>query len=155
MSELITSLAEVELQDYSGCYTSCLILTQNNQLMLQQRAHDWHAFPGFISTFGGKIELGEKPIQAIVRELQEEVGAIVFAEELVPLGAYTEKVTSYQDTIFGYFWHDRGSKIIGCFEGKAVYFRTEKDVLSNSLMMDDVSWLLGLCKQKNLLPHSF
>jgi 8-oxo-dGTP pyrophosphatase MutT (NUDIX family) len=38
---------------------------------------------------GGKIEPGETPAAAAVRELREEVGAALAAESLVPLGDWT------------------------------------------------------------------
>jgi len=45
--------------------------------LLQKRGPDFESFPHKISTFGGKIEAGEIPEEALIRELKEELGAEV------------------------------------------------------------------------------
>lgn len=43
-------------------------------LLLTERAHDMRSHPGQVSFPGGKIDPGETPVQAAVREAQEEIG---------------------------------------------------------------------------------
>ncbi len=40
-------------------------------LSQQSGSSKWHKFPGFLSTFGRGIEVGESHMQALVRELKE------------------------------------------------------------------------------------
>ncbi len=47
----------------------------NREIVLQLRDNSLHIpYPNCIGTFGGQIETGESPEQAIVREIQEELG---------------------------------------------------------------------------------
>ena len=46
---------------------------------------------------GGKIETGESPAQAAVRELREEVGADLDPASLVPLGEWTAPAANEPD----------------------------------------------------------
>lgn len=45
-------------------------LTQENLMMIRKNRPDWMA--GRLNGIGGKIEIGETPIQAMIRECQEE-----------------------------------------------------------------------------------
>ncbi len=49
----------------------CIILTKNNTLYLQMRPRNPEEI-GKISLFGGHVEEGETPLQAVIREIQEE-----------------------------------------------------------------------------------
>ncbi|MBR0404119.1 MAG: (deoxy)nucleoside triphosphate pyrophosphohydrolase [Eggerthellaceae bacterium] len=57
------------------------IIKQHDRILATQRGHGDHAggweFPG------GKIELGETPEQAIVREIREELEATISVDQLV------------------------------------------------------------------------
>lgn len=51
------------------------VITQGQQHLLQLRDDlDWILYPGQWGLFGGHIEPGETPRQALQRELQEEIG---------------------------------------------------------------------------------
>jgi|SaaInlStandDraft_6_1057023.scaffolds.fasta_scaffold130947_1 8-oxo-dGTP diphosphatase len=41
-------------------FTGCLVVTADNKILLQQRPDNWWTHPGCLSTFGGKIEEGER-----------------------------------------------------------------------------------------------
>jgi len=41
-------------------------------------------YPGYWTLFGGGVEAGETPVNAAIRELNEETGLIVMAENLLP-----------------------------------------------------------------------
>ena len=148
----IVNLAKINRKTFEKRYVGCLVLTQDNMILLQQRGSSkWHKFPGFLSTFGGGIEIGESPMQALVRELKEELGANVLAAEVVHLGAYTEAATNYSDLVYGYFWHDRLGTITGCYEDEARYYKNCAHVLTHPKVMDDVKWQLQECQNRGLL----
>jgi len=131
-------------------FSGCLILTHDNRILLQKRGENWSSFPGCLSAFGGQIEGNEAPIDAMIRELHEELGAQVNAEELVLLGAITEFITEHQEVVHEFFWHDKHNTITGCYEGEAEHFDSIGSLLSTAKLMDDVVWMAVLSKQLSL-----
>jgi 8-oxo-dGTP diphosphatase len=99
---------------------SCLVLNKDGKIVLQLRDNDCPTFPGRLATFGGGIEQGESPMQALVRELKEELGAGVKIRNVIYLGTLTEAETNHSDLIYLYYWHDKLGSITGCYEGKAI-----------------------------------
>ena len=132
-------------------FTSCLILTHNNRLLLQQRNHQFQDHPNTLSAFGGKIERGESPIEAILRELQEELGATPRPKELTPLGTITEALSAHTEPVHTYFWHDQHNLINGCYEGQPCYFHSPVEILVQQKWVDDVIWLLSEAQKKQLI----
>ncbi len=132
-------------------YTSCIILTSDKNIMLQKRPATWSTFPNHLCTFGGSIHREETPLQTIIRELAEEVGASAHPNELIFLDAYTEEITQHKEIIFGYFWHDKKSTITGCYKGQAHYIKHLYELNEHPLVVDDVSWLIGQCFKRKLI----
>lgn len=68
----------------------CWIIQESHPVFwFQQRAHMKKDFPDcFDLPCGGHVDTGETPIQAILRELQEEIGLHVTENDLISLGAY-------------------------------------------------------------------
>lgn len=151
MRELIrpVDIQTADTAQYRCVGSGAIILTHDNKFLLQQRGNDWHSFAGRLSTFGGRAEMHETPLQTISRELNEELGAVV--TDAIFLGAYTEKATDYTELCHGFFWHDRRRTITGCYEGEPAYFDTVDDILKEPNLMDDVPWLLGICRDRGLL----
>lgn len=129
----------------------CLVLSQHGQIVLQQRDEDCHSFPGCLATFGGGIENGETPMQALIRELKEELGAEVKAPDVVSLGVLTEKETNHDVLVHVYFWQDKSGSITGCYEGEAKYYNDPVIAEAHPKVMNDVLWLLHECKKRKLL----
>lgn len=79
MTELIrvVNLMQVNESSFKRRYVGCLVLTHDHKILLQQRPDNWRTHPGCLSTFGGEIDLGETPMEALVRELHEELEARV------------------------------------------------------------------------------
>ena len=145
-------LTKISAADFKQRFVGCIVLTHDNKIILQQRGDDFITFPGYLSSFGGCIEKNESPIQALVRELNEELGAIVHEPDVICLGAVTEAFTNHQELVYEYFWHDAHRTITGCYEGEAKYFDTVKSVFDDpSQIMDDVRWALKACQAKRLL----
>lgn len=139
---------------YQHAGVGCLVLSGNKKIVLQLRDHDAPTFPGRLATFGGGIEQNETPMAALVRELKEELGAIVNPREVVAIAIISEPETNYRDVEYLYFWHDARNTITGCYEGKAKYFNTIADIDTHPNVMTDVRWLLEECQKRKLLPNN-
>ncbi|MBN1684197.1 MAG: NUDIX hydrolase [Gammaproteobacteria bacterium] len=148
----LLDLSQINLSDFKRRSVGCIVLTKDHQILLQHRPNNWRTFPGCLATFGGQIEQGETPIQALVRELKEELGAQVNPKDLIPLGAITEAITNYTELIYAYFWHDKSGTITGCYEAEARYYDSVKEALSHPKIMDDVRWMLRECQKRQLIP---
>jgi 8-oxo-dGTP diphosphatase len=140
----------IYLKLFKRQYVGCIILTQDLKILLQLRTVD-KSFPGAVSTFGGKIESGEEPMAALIRELDEELGAKVNEAEVVFLGIITEAITNYTELLHVYFWHDRLGTITGCYEGNPLYFADLASIKNNQQVMDYVHWQLKECILRGLL----
>ena len=143
---------EVNKNTYKFYGVDCIVLTKDHKIILQKRGDNWTRFGGYLSSFGGQIEKDETPMQALIRELNEELGAEVKELDVVSLGAVTEEVTGYTELIHVYFWHDKDGTITGCYEGEVRYFDSVEEVLnSHPKIMDDTRWALNECLARGLL----
>lgn len=147
----IVDLTKVRAASFAHCAAGCLVLTQDNQILLQHRPDNWRRFPGCLATFGGGIEDDESPMEALVRELHEELGAIVHPADVISLGAVTEAITGYGDLIYEYFWHDKAGTITGCYECEPRFYDSIDEALAHPKIMDDVRWLLDICRSRGLV----
>jgi 8-oxo-dGTP diphosphatase len=132
-------------------YAGCLVLTHDNKILLQQRDDDCLRYPGCLATFGGELEGNESAMQALVRELKEELGATVNLDAVIALGALTE--INSNELVYVYFWHDKAGTITGCYEGTAVTYSDSNTPLHHPKIMPDVCWLLTECQQRGLLNY--
>lgn len=156
MRKLLDAVKKVDINHPENAallkkFTGCIIITHDNQILLQERPLNWRTFPGMIATFGGKIDGTETPIEALVRELNEELGAIAHSNDVVELGALTEAVTDHKELAFLYYWHDKENTITGCYECDPIYFRDADAALNHPKLTDDVIWALEECKRRGLL----
>jgi len=136
--------------DYKRQFVGCLVITKDNKIHLQQRGEDWKSFPGYLCEFGGRIEAGELPMQALIRELNEELGAIVKEIDVISLGAVTEQSSNYADLIHVYCWRDKQGTITGCYEGEARSFDTVEEILKHPRKSDALCWMLDECKKRGV-----
>jgi 8-oxo-dGTP diphosphatase len=60
------------------------LIGADRRVLLQQRAPH-RSMPGLWEFPGGKVEQGETPEQALVREIEEELGVRISVESLTPL----------------------------------------------------------------------
>ena len=67
-----------------------IILTRKDGALILQKRDDKPGIsnPGFIASFGGHIEHGETPLEAAVREINEETNLQLTAEDLQFFGKY-------------------------------------------------------------------
>jgi 8-oxo-dGTP diphosphatase len=129
----------------------CLILTHDGKILLQQRDADSPTFPNYLATFGGHIEKNETPLQALLRELKEELGATVKPDEPIILATLSEPESNHTSLEFAYFWHDKHREIKGCFEGQPKYFKNILGPQNHPLVMNDVYWIINECEKRGLL----
>ena len=145
------NLKHVNDAEYKRRSIGCLILSQNRRIVLQQRDSDAPTFPDYIATFGGGVETGESPIQALTRELNEELGAIISPDDVISLGAISEPETNHTTLVYMYFWHDKHGSITGCYEGTAKYINDPIILDKYPKVMNDVIWSIQECKKLQLL----
>lgn len=148
----VINLNTADLKSFKAQYCGCVILTKEEQILLQHRGENCFTAPGFISMFGGKLEENETPLEAIQRELKEELGAEVNAADLILLGAVTEASSGYTELVYEFFWHDKHGSITGCYEESPCYFNNIAEVMHVlPKLVDDVPWGLDICRQRGLI----
>lgn len=86
-----------------------------------------------------------------MRELHEELGAIVNPADLIFIGAVSEDFTGHTELVHVHFWHDVHDTITGCYEGEAVYYECVADALAHPKIMDYVRWALIEAQKRNLI----
>ncbi len=146
----LTKIAETE---FPQRFVGAIILTHNNKFILQRIVDPRPFFPaGSLTTFGGKIEANETPEEALMRELKEELGAIVNTDDTIFLGAITESATGHSELIYTYFWQDKKGTITGCYEDEIAYFDSLDAIVVNDHVTDDVRWMLYDCRRRRILP---
>lgn len=137
-------------------YACCLILTADHKLLVQERYMTFLTHPGRITPFGGKIEKNEPPVQALRRELHEELGVCVSESALIYIGSIVKTDENHSELIHEYFWHDVENRVQACYEGKLFYLATAGDILhARDRMMPGLIWLVEQCCKKELLPDAF
>lgn len=137
--------------EYKQRSVGCLVLSKEHQIVLQLRDEHAPTHPHYLATFGGAIEEGETPMQALVRELKEELGAEVAPHDVVELGAIAEPESNYHTLVYLYFWHDANGTITGCYEGEAMFFNNPVVPQQHPKVMDDVIWIIHECSKRGLL----
>lgn len=65
-----------------------LLQLPDGRYVLQRRTKDAPVNAGLLGFFGGHIEAGEKPKEAVVRELNEETSLDVSSLEFIPAGSF-------------------------------------------------------------------
>ena len=121
------------------------------QILLQKRSRCKDSHPGcYDISSAGHISAGDSPLPSALRELQEELGLTVSAEELHPIGIHRG---SFDDVFYGLPFHDR--------EFSHVYV-LEKDIQPEDFTLQEseiesVLWMdLAECEkavQENTIHH--
>ena len=125
----------------SGC---CFLALDTGRIMLQQRSKK-SSHPLTWSFWGGKIEKGEQPIDALRRELTEEIGFVPAMEKLNPLDTFKspdngfiyytyviitpkEFIPSLNDESSGYAWVDIGKWPKPLHSGAKITLNSKKNI---------------------------
>ncbi|WP_273722541.1 8-oxo-dGTP diphosphatase MutT [Bartonella sp. AU18XJBT] len=73
---------------------ACALFDQNNRVLLTQRP-EGKSLAGLWEFPGGKVEQGETPEESLIRELEEELGIYVQANNLYPLTFASHSYTTF------------------------------------------------------------
>lgn len=148
-------MINIEIADiaaYKVHLGDCVVLTTDSKILMQQRPLNWGRFGGNLNLFGGHIESGESVLQGLVRELHEELGAVVDPAEVKFIGAVTEDFTQHSELVHIHFWHDLHKRITGCYEADAIQYNTTEEALAHPQIMDYARWGLLTCRNQGLIP---
>lgn len=98
-----------------------ILILPDGRLVLQRRTADAKVAPGKLGFFGGHIEEGESPDEAIVRELAEEISFPIVLDSMKRRGSYIlPNVISMGDEItFHVYEADVPDMEFDIFEGEA------------------------------------
>jgi 8-oxo-dGTP diphosphatase len=138
----------VDLKSFTRLCADSVVLTKDNRILFQRRASRGSMLQ---CPFGGGIEIGETPLQGVMRELNEELGAKMEPSSVIALGALTEAFMQHTQLVFTYFWHDRDGTITGCYEHSPVYYENVADALAQTELMDYARWMLLECQKRGLI----
>lgn len=131
----------------------CVILTKDHKLYMQQRPNNWGTYAGRVNIFGGHVEHNETPTQGVIREVLEETGGRIIPNDLVFIGAVTERSTAHREIVHIYFWHDAEGTITGCYEAEPIIFETLSEALAHPKLMPYARWALKAAENRKLLPE--
>src|SRR2546426_574727 len=102
-------------------------------IFLQKREKNKKALPGHFAFFGGKLEDGETPDQALEREIREELCFTAKGYEF--LGRYGDTVGGFANVYFLKIGDDF-EKEIKVMEGEYGKFFSEKSILIEQMIAD-------------------
>ncbi|HEY1096748.1 MAG TPA: NUDIX domain-containing protein [Alphaproteobacteria bacterium] len=143
--------ATVDMHSYRKNIVDCVILTHDRKILMQYRPPDWKKIPDVLVNFGGGVDKGETTMKALVRELNEELGAKVNPDDVIPLGTLTEEWTGHTELVHIHFWHDKDATITGCYEAEDRRYDTIDDVLAEPKLMDYARWTLQHVRKRGLV----
>ena len=69
-------------------HVSCWIINEEGKILLQKRSANKKKNPNMWSKTGGHVEAGEKPIDALKREIREEIGINITDKNITLTGIY-------------------------------------------------------------------
>ncbi|HXH75541.1 MAG TPA: NUDIX domain-containing protein [Bacteriovoracaceae bacterium] len=94
-------------------------------LVWVQNREDDGPYHGMLEFPGGGIEKGEKPLEAAVREVHEEVGIVIKTEDGVEMGVYTNETTKRTVLLYVFLFPDQPG-----LESKGKWLSIKGDSLS-------------------------
>tara|TARA_B100001250_G_scaffold187774_1_gene161344 strand:+ start:2297 stop:2773 length:477 start_codon:yes stop_codon:yes gene_type:complete len=84
-------LENIHLIQASGCL---LLALDTGRVCLQQRSQN-NTHPRTWAFWGGKAEANERPIETLLRELEEEIGILPDVQKVHPLHIFTSKNSEF------------------------------------------------------------
>lgn len=142
---------QVQPGDFKTHLADCVIRTHDGKIMIQKRPENWGSNAGGFNLFGGHVEQGETIIEGLIRELKEETGADVPAQNLMFIGTVSEDFTGHTEAVHIFFWQDAQAAITGCYEAEAAFFDTAEEILRCDNLMEYAAWALKECRSRGLI----
>jgi 8-oxo-dGTP diphosphatase len=128
---------------------SVLILYDNDsKMLLQHRTKDAPTFPDYWAFFGGGVEEGESPEQAVKRESLEELGYELTAPRLFAAQTFVYNGSTYTKHVFVERYN---GKALTLGEGQAMGWFLAAE--TRDLMMNDHD-RSTIDAMKNVLSHA-
>lgn len=81
-------------------HVACWIINDKGEVLLQKRAFNKKKNPNMWSKTAGHVKTGEEPIDALKREVKEELGVNISDENIILIGIY--KSCDEKNKYFGY-----------------------------------------------------
>lgn len=123
-------------------YVAGLLFTESRGMvaLVRKNRPDWQK--GKLNAIGGKIEPGEGPVAAQVREFEEETGVHIPAER------WDLKVVLEQgDEWRVYFFCAFGDEVHNCrtVEDERIEIHGVEDIMGMETLIPNVKWIIGMC----------
>jgi mutator protein MutT len=131
-----------------GC---SLILIKNGQVLMQLRDDKEGIFyPGYWCIPGGKVETGENPTEAVIREIKEETGYVLIDPFHFYTDTYiTKKGMTVRRNIFTATYDNK--QIVNCFEGQKMEFKSLDEILKLKIFPKQKPIILKALKIYNII----
>ncbi len=111
--------------------------------VIQKARPAWQA--GKLNGIGGKIEVGETPTEAMVREFREETGYFTFEHD------WSHKVTLQGDDFIIYFFAARREQTVDLtYDGDEPCQWVDSRYLHNHPVIPNLHWLIPLCQDETV-----
>lgn len=101
------------------CVVAVALIDGASRVLLQKRPAD-RQHGGLWEFPGGKIEQGEGPVAAVIREISEELGLLLVAEDLFPVSFCASEPDSPTQIVLMLFGCRRWQGDPACEEGAAL-----------------------------------
>lgn len=150
------NITEINIENLDGHtfenrLADCVILTHDRKVLLQYRPKHWGSNPDGLNLFGGHVDEGESVMKGLLRELNEELGALLEESDVKFIGAVSEAWADHKEFVHVYFWHDKDNKITGCYEAEARRFDSVEEALAQPKVMEYTVWALLKCQKLGLI----
>lgn len=113
-------------------YSGILLVTNSNSLLLQQRDINPNIVnPGLVTTFGGKVEGNETPLEGALREIREESNLNPKEKDLLFFKNFTKiEKDGTQTLLHIYILRNVSTKDLEIYEGEGYFEIQREDNLS-------------------------
>jgi len=108
-------------------FVSSCILVKKKKILTTKRPTD-KSFPNYWEFPGGKLERGESFYDAIIRELQEELGIKVKSKDLAIVDNVSHSYKLNSIVIMAVFYIRNWTGIVKAKEGQQIQWLTESDL---------------------------
>ena len=121
---------------------ACALINEYGKVLINERPKG-KDYAGYWEFPGGKVDEGETPEEAIIRELREEINIDVTASCLAPLSFTEKQYDKYYVVVLLYVCRRWNGHIIP-MEGQELAWVNPKDIDNYNLLPADISFFASL-----------